>query len=344
MALVDEVLKGSRRAIARLLTGLENGREGIDETLAALFPHTGQAWVIGITGAPGTGKSSLVSVLAQAYRGQEHQVGILAVDPSSPFTGGAILGDRIRMQSLSGDAGVFIRSMATRGNLGGLSRATRDAVRVLDAGGFDIILIETVGAGQNEIDIVRAAHTTIVVEAPGLGDEVQAIKAGILEIADVLVVNKADRPGAAQTVRALRTMLEIGHPTRAPGMVAHHGRMMQFADDAAPAANPDLGMWLPPIVQTVATEGTGIDELVTVIGQHRDFLSKEERRAALEQGQFGIEVRERLRDTLMERLLGQIPADALDGMVERIQSREIDPQRAVETILKQVHFTKQIAP
>ncbi|MEP7292403.1 MAG: methylmalonyl Co-A mutase-associated GTPase MeaB, partial [Chloroflexota bacterium] len=210
--LVERLVKGDRRALARLLTYVENEREGVEEALAVLFPQTGHAWVVGITGAPGTGKSTLVTEIAKLYRAQGETVAILAVDPTSPFTGGALLGDRVRMRDLSGDAGVFIRSMATRGSLGGLARATRDAIRVLDAGGFSIILVETVGAGQNEVDIVRTADTTVVVEAPGMGDEVQAIKAGILEIADVLVVNKADRQGVNHTVQALKMMLELGHP------------------------------------------------------------------------------------------------------------------------------------
>jgi len=198
---VQQVLDGDRRALARLLTHVENEREGAEQALAALFPHTGRAWVIGVTGAPGTGKSTLVNEMTKHYRAQGKTVAILAIDPTSPFTGGALLGDRVRMRDLSGDSGVFIRSMATRGSLGGLARATRDAIRVLDAGGFDVVLVETVGAGQNEVDIVRAADTTVVVEAPGMGDEVQAIKAGILEIADVLVVNKADRQGVNHTCR-----------------------------------------------------------------------------------------------------------------------------------------------
>ncbi|MBK8022451.1 MAG: methylmalonyl Co-A mutase-associated GTPase MeaB [Chloroflexi bacterium] len=337
---VEAVLQGSRRAIARMLTVVENGREGADETLAALFPHTGRAWVIGITGAPGTGKSTLVNALTRAYRARGEQVGILAVDPTSPFTGGAILGDRIRMRDLTGDPGVFIRSMATRGSLGGLSRAIRDASRVLDAAGFGIILIETVGAGQNEIDIARAAHTTLVVEAPGLGDEVQAIKAGILEIADVLVVNKADRPGATQTVRALRTMLELGHPSRAAGAVAHHGRQI-YADGPHPGS-ADEALWMPPIIETVASDNKGMDEIIAAVTAHQTFLSTDERRLALEQEQFRVEIEERLRDTLLERLLRQIPADSLNGMMERIQSREIDPQRAVERLIAQIQFSAPV--
>ena len=230
---VQRVLDGDRRALARLLTDVENEREGAEQALAALFPHTGRAWVIGVTGAPGTGKSTLVSEMTKRYRAQGKTVGILAVDPTSPFTGGALLGDRVRMRDLSGDSGVFIRSMATRGSLGGLARATRDAIRVLDAAGFDVVLVETVGAGQNEVDIVRAADTTVVVEAPGMGDEVQAIKAGILEIADVLVVNKADRQGVNHTVQALRMMLEIGHPSSRSALIAHHGRLIPAHEAAA---------------------------------------------------------------------------------------------------------------
>ncbi|MFW5772871.1 MAG: methylmalonyl Co-A mutase-associated GTPase MeaB, partial [Phototrophicaceae bacterium] len=253
--LVEQLRSGSRRAAARLLTMVENEREGVDEALAALFPHTGRAWVIGITGAPGTGKSSLVNALAKALRREGRTVGIIAVDPTSPFTGGAILGDRIRMRDLSGDAGVFIRSMATRGSLGGLARTTRDAIRVLDAAGFDVVLVETVGAGQSEVDIVRTAQTTVVVEAPGLGDDVQAIKAGILEIADVLVVNKADRPGADNTVRALRAMLELGHPVSRRRVIAHHGQLIEAAATDS-QAEPEA-LWVPPIVKTAATDETG---------------------------------------------------------------------------------------
>lgn len=333
-ALVEGVLTGDRRALARLLTIIENGRPGVDEALAALFPHTGRAWVVGITGAPGTGKSTLVGEIAKLYRARGMTVGILTVDPTSPFTGGAILGDRIRMRDLSGDSGVFIRSMATRGSLGGLARASRDAVRALDAAGFDLILVETVGAGQNEVDIVRTANTTIVVEAPGMGDEVQAIKAGILEIADVLVVNKADRPGVNHTVRALRMMLELGHPA-ARSTVSHHGRLLR-AHEAAHIArgdDPHPAFWLPPIVETVASEGKGIEDVVGAVDQHRAHLENGAHRAGIERQNIEIELYERLRESLMARLLADVPANAFAAAISRIQAREIDPQSAVHEIL-----------
>jgi LAO/AO transport system kinase len=214
MTITDSILEGNRLSLSRLLTQVENNSPAGRAALAELFPHTGKAHLIGVTGAPGTGKSSLVNQLTLYYRKQKNKkVAIIAVDPSSPFTGGAVLGDRVRMRDLSGDNGVFIRSMASRGSVGGLAHTTAALVQVFDAAGYDIIIIETVGAGQSEVDIARLAHTTIVVEAPGLGDEIQAIKAGILEIADVLVVNKADRPGVENTERALRSTLELAHPT-----------------------------------------------------------------------------------------------------------------------------------
>lgn len=328
--LAQSVLNGDRRALARLLTAVENSRPGVDEALSVLFPHTGRAWIIGVTGAPGTGKSSLVNALAQAYRAQGKTVGILAVDPTSPFSGGAILGDRIRMRDLSGDKGVFIRSMATRGSLGGLSRATRDAIRVLDAAGFDIVLVETVGAGQSEVDIVRAAQTTLVIEAPGLGDDVQAIKAGILEIADVLVVNKADKQGVDSTVRGLKAMLELGHPVGREGLAAHHGQLLPVE----PVSHSHNGsMWLPPIVRTVATDQQGIDELMAAIQNHRDYLSQGNTLAGVERQQIEIELHERLRSALMTRLLQAVPREVIGDLLSRIQAREIDPQMAVEDIL-----------
>src|SRR5512138_1961226 len=231
MTLTESVLNGDRLALARLLTQVENLTADGRLALAALFPHSGKAHLIGVTGAPGTGKSTLVNRLALHYRSQQKRVAIVAVDPSSPFTGGAVLGDRVRMRDLSGDAGVFIRSMASRGSLGGLAQSTAGVVQVFDAAGFEIILIETVGAGQGEVDIARLAHTTLVVEAPGLGDDIQAIKAGILEIADILVINKADRPGVESTEKALKSMLDLAHPR--PRTYLHHGQAIE-----APAAQP----------------------------------------------------------------------------------------------------------
>ncbi|GAB4520234.1 MAG: methylmalonyl Co-A mutase-associated GTPase MeaB [Anaerolineae bacterium] len=323
--LITPLLNGNRRALARLLTLVEN--QAAEEALMQLFPHTGRAWVIGVTGAPGTGKSSLVNALAKAFRAEGKTVGIVAVDPTSPFTGGAILGDRIRMRDLSGDPGVFIRSMATRGSLGGLASTTRDAVRVLDAAGFDVVLIETVGAGQSEVDIVRTAQTTLVVEAPGLGDDIQAIKAGILEIADVLVVNKADRPEAPNTVRALRAMLEMGHPVSRTQ--SHHGRTMQV--EAPPHESTTL--WIPPVVQTVATHDTGIRELLEAMAAHREYLKQDTVMLALERQRIEVELIERLRTVLLARLLESVSAGELAALLDQIQKREIDPQQAVYIIL-----------
>jgi LAO/AO transport system kinase len=330
--LAQEVLNGNRRAVARMLTAVENEREGVEQALAVLYPKTGRGWIIGVTGAPGTGKSTLVNALALAYRAQGKTVAIVAVDPTSPFTGGAILGDRIRMRDLSGDSGVFIRSMATRGSLGGLARATRDSVRVLDAAGFDIIFVETVGAGQNEVAIARMAQTTLVVEAPGLGDEVQAIKAGILEIADVLVVNKADRPGATNTVRALRTMLELGHPA-ARRFVNHHGQRIEVSAQNGDA--PQTAMWIPPIVETVAADGKGIDDLTTAIEKHRQHLQGGQSLVDMERQQIEIELEERLREGLLRRLLERVPASTVQSVIERVQARSLDPHAAVSELIDQ---------
>ncbi len=327
----QDVLAGNRRALARLLTQIENERGDFAAVLAALYPHTGRAWVIGVTGAPGTGKSSLVAALTKQFRASGKRVGVIAVDPTSPFTGGAILGDRIRMREVSLDEEVFIRSMAARGSLGGLSRATRDATRAMDAAGFEIILIETVGAGQNEVEIVRAAHTVVVVEAPGLGDDVQAIKAGILEIADVLVVNKADRPGAMQTFRALKSMLELGHPAARSQLVMHHGRLLESEPSAA---SWDGQMWLPPIVQTVATENKGLAELMEALSAHRQHLLESGNWAQLERQQIEIELNERLQAALLRRLKARLRPEDLANVLENVQNRTLDPHQAVVTILQ----------
>src|SRR5882762_5465334 len=243
-SLVDRITSGDARAVARAISKVEDGALGASELMKEIFPHTGRGLIIGITGAPGAGKSSLVDKLSLLYRSQARRVGIIAVDPSSPFSGGAILGDRIRMQALGLDKGVFIRSMATRGNLGGLARSTVDAVAILDAAGYEKIIIETVGVGQDEVEIVKAADVSVVVLVPGMGDDIQAIKAGIMEIGDIFVINKADREGVNSTEKELEALLSLA--TR---------------EDA----------WHPPIVKTVATESKGIEELVTAIGSYRDF-------------------------------------------------------------------------
>ncbi len=331
--LADAAIAGNRRALARLLTLIENRAEQAGAIMTRLYPHTGRAHIIGVTGAPGTGKSTLVAALAKAWRAEGKTVGILAVDPTSPFTGGAILGDRIRMRDLSGDAGVFIRSSATRGALGGLAAVTLDQARVLDAVGFDLVLIETVGAGQNEVAIARMAQTTVVVEAPGLGDEVQAIKAGILEIADVLVVNKADRPGATQTVRALRTMIETGHPALKTRWM-HHGQMVGV-DDRGVSNNHDPAVWIPPIVETVAADGKGVDLLISKIEEHQRYLEGAGLRDQIERARLEAELMDRLQASLLRRLLGGLPENALAEAVASVQKRINTPDQAIEALILQ---------
>jgi LAO/AO transport system kinase len=323
--LVHDTLAGSRRALARLITLIENRAPGASEALAQIFPHTGRAYLIGITGAPGTGKSTLVNALAKTLRARGHTVGIIAVDPSSPFSGGAVLGDRIRMVDLAGDKGVFIRSMANRGSLGGLSTTTGDVVRVLDAAGFDDVLIETVGAGQSEVDIARTAYTTLVVDAPGMGDDVQAIKAGILEIADILVVNKADRAGAANTVRALRAALDLGHRFR---LTAHHGRLIR-----TPEVPPEYDFWNVPILQTVATEYTGLDAVADAITQHAAYLRESGTLAERERQRIETELADRLREELLARLIADHASAAFEDVIGRIVRHEIDPGSAVRELL-----------
>ncbi len=331
------VLAGDRRALARLLTRIENGAPDAEPALAALYPHTGRAHRVGITGPPGTGKSSLVNVLAQVYRQQGVSVAIVAVDPSSPFTGGAILGDRIRMRDLAGDPGIFIRSMASRGSLGGLARSTADVVRTLDAAGFDRILIETVGAGQTEVDIARAAQTTVVVEAPGLGDDVQAIKAGLLEVADVLVVNKADLPGADAALRALRASLDLARPAaRRWASDGHHaltGR--QSAGDGNPAAEPPAD-WEPPILTTVATEGRGADDLAAALDRHRAHLQDSGGLAQREREGLAHELEARLQGLLLEGLTRRLGQAAIAAAIDRLLAREIDPAGAARELAERM--------
>lgn len=325
MTLAESVLNGERLALARLLTQVENDSPEGRAALAELFPHTGRAHLVGVTGAPGTGKSSLVNQLALDYRRNGKRVAILAVDPTSPFTGGAVLGDRVRMRDLAGDAGVFIRSMASRGSLGGLARSTSAMTQVFDAAGFDVALIETVGAGQNEVDIVRLAHTTIVVEAPGLGDDIQAIKAGILEIADVLVVNKADRPGVENTEKALRSMLELAHPTRK--FMLHHGKT-EIVNVPAETA-----LWIPPIQRTVATEGAGIVELAAHIAKHAEYLRAGGGWAARERARLRSEMEALLREALVSRFRAEVPDGRFESALEQVFSHRLSPWEAVQLLL-----------
>jgi LAO/AO transport system kinase len=326
-ALVQAVRAGNRRALARLITHVENQAPDAPAALAALYPHTGRAYLVGVTGAPGTGKSTLVNALARALRQRDLTVGIIAVDPTSPFSGGAVLGDRIRMTDLAGDRGVFIRSMANRGSLGGLAATTGDVARILDAAGFDYVLIETVGAGQSEVDIARAAYTTIVVDAPGLGDDVQAIKAGILEIADILVVNKADRPGVENTVRALKAMLDLGHRFKT---LRHHGQIMIQPD--APA-EPEYDFWQVPILQTVAAAYEGLDALADAIEQHRAYLRESGVLADRERLRVEAELIERLREALLRRLFARHSPAVIADVIRRMVARELDPASAAQELL-----------
>ncbi len=313
MSLATDVLNGKRLALARLLTQVENQSPAGMAALDELFPHTGRAHLIGITGSPGAGKSSLVNQLARLYRtqgqGGPYKIAIVAVDPSSPFSGGALLGDRVRMRDLSGDPDVFIRSMASRGALGGLARATAAVVQVLDAAGFDKILIETVGAGQSEIDIARLAHTTLVVEAPGMGDDIQAIKAGILEIADLLVINKADRPGVENTERALRSMLELAMP-------------MRGSEEAEP--------WMPPVLKTVASAGEGVEEVERGIASHLQWLHSSGAWKLRDMARLQNELEMLLREALVARWKQRLSEEAYEAALEELQARRISPYRLVE--------------
>jgi len=306
--LVQRVAAGDIRAVARAISKVEDTSKDAGQLMKEIFPLTGRGLVIGITGAPGAGKSSLVDKLALHYRQQGERVGIVAVDPSSPFSGGAILGDRIRMQMLGLDRGVFIRSMATRGNLGGLARSTVDAVSILDAAGYNKIIIETVGVGQDEVEVVKAADISVVVLVPGMGDDIQAIKAGIMEIGDIFVINKADREGVLTTEKELEALLSLA----------------SREDD-----------WEPPIVKTVATEGAGIQQLADAIEKYREFNSK----ASSSDGRRRAVARWRILELLRERLVVQTlgkdsASEKLDRLAGEVASRQRDPYSAVDELLR----------
>ena len=325
-AVVERVLAGDVRTAARLMRDLDDRLPGAETTLRALFPRTGRAYVVGLTGAPGAGKSSLTDRLIARLRAAGKKVGVVAIDPTSPFSGGAILGDRIRMQDHALDPDVFIRSLGTRGHLGGLSRSTADVVQVMDAMGKDVVLVETVGVGQDEIEVASLAHTVVVVAVPGLGDDVQAIKAGVLEIADVFAVNKADREGADRTVRDLQTMLELRHTvsSRPSDHDCDHRQVHPEAE--APPPGPGLD-WDPPIIRTVAVQDQGIAELVEAIDRHRAHLDtsglRRARDAARARAAFVAVLRERLLAGALERL--EAETGRLDAVAERIAAREADP-------------------
>lgn len=312
--LAEGILKGNIRSIARGITAVENNTPDALSLMKQIFPHTGKTTVIGLTGSPGAGKSSLVDTLAKLYRQRGEKVGILAVDPSSPFSGGAILGDRIRMQSLALDPGIYIRSMATRGNLGGLARATSDAALILDAAGYDRVIVETVGVGQDEVDIVKTADVTLVVMVPGMGDDIQSIKAGIMEIGDLFIINKSDREGVERIEKEIEAMLSLGH-------------------------RPDF--WQPPILKTVATRHQGLDEVIEAIASYLTFLQQHQQARQDRQARIAeLKLTELLRD----KLLSAVRRTAATGTewsawASQIATRERDPYSIVEEVLDRLNLS-----
>jgi len=307
--LVERIRSGDTLALARAISAVENRQAGWSDLLKSLFPHTGKSRILGMTGAPGAGKSTLVDQLAKHYRKENRSIGIIAVDPTSPYTGGAILGDRIRMQDHYSDPGIYIRSMATRGSLGGLARATADVATVLDASGRDLIMIETVGVGQDEIDIVRLADVTIVILVPGMGDDVQTIKAGIMEIADIFVINKSDREGAERVEREVRAMQSL-------------------------AVRSDR--WTPPIVKTVASDGTGISELAAAIAGYEAYLLKENLAFKKNVENWRERLVEMLRDAMLDKVRAEMDDASLERYAGEIAKHKRDPYSLVEELMRRV--------
>ncbi len=312
MELAEGILDGSVKSLARLISWLEDDDERAYEEMRRLYPHTGNAYVVGITGSPGAGKSTLTDKLTQVLRKKGYTVGIIAVDPSSPFTGGAVLGDRVRMSNLCLDPGVYIRSMATRGHLGGVARATNDAVRALDAFGKDIIIIETVGVGQDEIDVIKIVDTTILVLVPGMGDVIQSMKAGVMEIADIFVINKADHPGADQLETEINVRLEQD----------------KQAKDRK---------WVPPVIKTVAVEGKGVNDLAAALERHRAYLE--------ESGELEIKRKKRIKEEILSlvestllKLLQEkfMSGDSFEDIIDEIMSGENDPYSTARELLKRI--------
>jgi len=336
--LVEDLLAGKHSALARVITKIENRSPGYREVVSELHTHTGSADVIGVTGSPGAGKSTLVDKVAATYRDRGLTVGVIAIDPSSPFSGGAVLGDRIRMASNAGDMDVFFRSMSARGSLGGLSTATTDAVTALDAFGKDKIIVETVGAGQNEVDIVRTADTVAVLVPPGSGDDVQMLKAGILEIGDVFVVNKADLDGADRTVQQLREMLQgqSGRPDS-----GHHGAT-ELAGDHGDASDDDSDdgddepeTWNPPIVETVANRGDGVEDFLDALANHGEYLDRTGRREGQARERFAAEIRTLLREDANELLVDELDRrGGVEYYVDAVVERNTDPYTVVDEVLE----------
>ena len=331
-SVAERIVAGDVRAAARLMRNLDDGLPSARAVLRQLFARGGHAYVVGLTGPPGAGKSSLTDRIIAHHRRAGRTVGVVAVDPTSPFTGGAILGDRVRMQDHALDPGVFIRSLATRGHLGGLSRATAEVVQVMDAMGKDVIVVETVGVGQDEVEVAELAHTVVVVSIPGMGDDVQAIKAGVLEIADVFAVNKADREGSDRTVKDLQLMLELRRSTATRGGLDHdalHRMQRTTAEDPH-----DPGWWDPPIVKTVATQDLGVADLLQAVERHREHLVRTGERARREVARARAAFLTLLRERLMQRALARLTEEEghLDGLAARIAAREADPWELAEEL------------